>query len=556
MRRTVVIFIFSLAVFTLTPAQTDSNVVALYGCNEGTGNILQDSSGKNNNGTIYNGTWTNGVSGKAVNFQSANQSYVEIANSQSFDFPEMTIEMWVKPTTISYQYLFSKGNDNGNASFPGDGSILMVINNGQVKFEKKSSVQSQSFSINSKTILVANQSYYVAATYKIGGTASIYINGILDSTKTAATILSSSTYKCQLGKMNGDPNFPYPYNGLMDNIRISKIQRTSADIAAFCNPDTNPIVLYRCNEGTGNILQDSSGKNNNGTIYNGTWTNGVSGKAVNFQSANQSYVEIANSQSFDFPEMTIEMWVKPTTISYQYLFSKGNDNGNASFPGDGSILMVINNGQVKFEKKSSVQSQSFSINSKTILVANQSYYVAATYKIGGTASIYINGILDSTKTAATILSSSTYKCQLGKMNGDPNFPYPYNGLMDNIRISKFQRTSADIAAFCNPGITKVVNKSLLFPHSVISTKSFPNPIRTTTTIRYSIPFTESLDISIYDVNGKLTKKVFSGIKQSGSYNYTWDGSNLSGESVANGKYFFIVHHANGQQISEQLIMLK
>ena len=44
-------------------------------------------------------------------------------------------------------------------------------------------------------------------------------------------------------------------------------------------------------EGSGNIIYDSSGNGNNGTIYGATWTDGISGTALTFNGVDD-YVEV------------------------------------------------------------------------------------------------------------------------------------------------------------------------------------------------------------------------------------------------------------------------
>jgi hypothetical protein len=118
--------------------------------------------------------------------------------------------------------------------------------------------------------------------------------------------------------------------------------------------------------------------------------------------------------------------------------------------------------------------------------------------------------------------------------------------------------------FANPYLlvygTKVstggAQKAIVHAQSLMKATAFPNPTHSSAMINYSIPFTSSLDISIYDAGGKIIKNVFRGLKQPGLYNYVWDGTNLSGSSVANGNYFFRVRATNGQQILEQIVVLK
>ena len=493
------IFIFCSLLHTFASGNSliDTNTVALFHCDEGSGTTMYDSSGNGNNGTIYNAAWVNGISGKGLDFQNGSSAYAEIANSQNFTYNEMTIEMWVNlasfPSPVSY--LFSKGNDRGNSAYPGDGSILLYFGGGNhISFGISSATQASGFGISSKTIFATGKWYHIAVSYKIGGAAYIYINGALDTSIVASTVLVSNTYKCQLGKGEWVPNFPYFLNGTMDEIRISKVQRSAAEILSDYNKfDTNAVALFHCDEGSGTTMYDSSGNGNNGTIYNATWVNGISGKGLDFQNTNHAYAEIANSQNFTYNEMTIEMWVNPASFSYQYLFSKGNDGGNAAYPSAGSILLIINSGKINFFKTNSVN-----LSSKTTLIAGNWYHIAATYKTGGTAAIYINAVLDSTGVASTDLSSNNYKCQLGKINGDPNYPYYLNGTMDEIRVSNVQRSGAEILSDY-----RKYNQSFVIKTPATFQSSSFRVTGSQKELRYAIPVRCRVSISMYNLQGKL-----------------------------------------------------
>nr|BFE85554.1 hypothetical protein GCM10020093_081550 [Planobispora longispora] len=83
---------------TYTPTTTDSGLVAAYGMNEGTGSAVADSSGRGNNGTATDTTWsTSGKYGKALTFN-GNSSWVTVADSPSLRLSgAMTMQAWVKP---------------------------------------------------------------------------------------------------------------------------------------------------------------------------------------------------------------------------------------------------------------------------------------------------------------------------------------------------------------------------------------------------------------------------------------------------------------------------
>ena len=69
-----------------------------------------------------------------------------------------------------------------------------------------------------------------------------------------------------------------------------------------------PVAEWHFDEGTGNIVKDSSGNGNDGIIYSATWVDGKFGKALSFDGVDD-YVDVTGPTG-TFNELTIETWVK------------------------------------------------------------------------------------------------------------------------------------------------------------------------------------------------------------------------------------------------------
>ncbi len=85
--------------------------------------------------------------------------------------------------------------------------------------------------------------------------------------------------------------------------------------------DPSVILSYHLDEGTGNVSLDSSGRENDGKIYNPKWTEGKYGKALELDGV--SNMTTKNSDSLAVSEgFTIEFWiniserVNPSQIDY------------------------------------------------------------------------------------------------------------------------------------------------------------------------------------------------------------------------------------------------
>ncbi len=86
-------------IWTLISNISDAGIVAYWSFGEGSGRLLKDHSGKNNNGQIVGSPkWAKGKSGKSLEFDGIND-FIVISNNDSLNFgryDSFTISMWIK----------------------------------------------------------------------------------------------------------------------------------------------------------------------------------------------------------------------------------------------------------------------------------------------------------------------------------------------------------------------------------------------------------------------------------------------------------------------------
>jgi len=71
-------------------------------------------------------------------------------------------------------------------------------------------------------------------------------------------------------------------------------------------------------------------------------------------------------------------------------------------------------------------------------------------------------------------------------------------------------------------------------------KHYPNPVTSSTEIKFSLPKDEKVSLSIYNIKGQLVKTLIDADIETGLHKVFWDGSNDDGKQVANGIYFYIL----------------
>ncbi len=83
----------------------------------------------------------------------------------------------------------------------------------------------------------------------------------------------------------------------------------------------------------------------------------------------------------------------------------------------------------------------------------------------------------------------------------------------------------------------------------------PNPFGLATTVQFELPHAEHVDLAIYDVAGRLVRRVVSTTMGPGSFSMVWDGTDDSGRPAAPGVYFSVLKSAGATQ-SQRLVRLR
>jgi len=123
-------------------AQNDAGLVAEWHFDEGSGNIVKDSSGNGNDGTIYGATFVDGISGYALNFDGIDD-YVDTALLPPTVDLERTIVLWAKTTSMKNMEAVSYGGGHsgfGNSfrcafNWGGTEGVTIDTSNGAIRYD-------------------------------------------------------------------------------------------------------------------------------------------------------------------------------------------------------------------------------------------------------------------------------------------------------------------------------------------------------------------------------------------------------------------------------------
>ena len=83
--------------------------------------------------------------------------------------------------------------------------------------------------------------------------------------------------------------------------------------------------------------------------------------------------------------------------------------------------------------------------------------------------------------------------------------------------------------------------------------NYPNPFNPSTSVDITTTDENNLNVSIYDVSGRLINTLKNSNVLPGFYKIKWTGNDLKGQSMPTGVYFLQVH--SGENINSQKVLL-
>ena len=106
-------------------------------------------------------------------------------------------------------------------------------------------------------------------------------------------------------------------------------------------------------------------------------------------------------------------------------------------------------------------------------------------------------------------------------------------------------TSPVLAVDVPPGADAVVERAAVYP----------NPFESETRVKFALANEGVVDVSVYDVAGRLTRTLFSGNLPGGAHDIPWNGLDSEGAKVKAGVYFIRVR-SGGQLLNVRTVNVR
>ncbi len=212
-------------------------------------------------------------------------------------------------------------------------------------------------------------------------------------------------------------------------------------LAAFCmgsmarGADEGLIANFPLGEGTGTVLHDATGGGLAGTIHNAEWVKWGNGSGLKF-GRTDSYVELgAGLKEKTTGDMTLLAWVKLTAWPYPDNQTNWVIADCEEYLKSGWTLRVAGNNQRVYFRCS--QEGRCEDGQGGMRLDNNESYLVTLVKQGGTATIYLDGLLD---TKFSVQDPAPPSAPLRISGGGQSF----NGLIGNFRLYNRALSQAEV----------------------------------------------------------------------------------------------------------------
>ena len=99
------------------------------------------------------------------------------------------------------------------------------------------------------------------------------------------------------------------------------------------------------------------------------------------------------------------------------------------------------------------------------------------------------------------------------------------------------------------------SEELINPKTFALKQNYPNPFNPSTMIRFEIFEQASVELTVFDINGRFVRKLLKGRLNSGAYNIEWNGKDSQGMLVSGGVYFYSIN-VNGRTLIKKMSLIK
>ncbi len=418
---------------TTTTTAASPVVTASWGFDNNANDVYGVYNGLAVNGTSYSNNTYFGYGYTLSLNSSANQSVIVSSPFFNLSYTSFTVEAWIYGITLA----------GDNAIFAqcqcttcADQCLFLMIQNYKMYM---------GFTLDDVigiTTLSVNTWYHVAYVYDYSSrTQSIYLQGILDNSKTSAGPYQGQTGSILLGSSQLSSS---SFNGYIDNVKLTTRAKSATEILADAT-----VVVHFSFDGA-SLTEDVGPNGMNGSLSNAAVVTGRVGQGLAF-SGSSSYLQIYGFYQLgqSHKAYSFALWVYPYSVwigtlihktTLQYLIGTWCQD-MMGFTYSGQIAVHVNG-----------------INQQMtgpFISAMQWTHIVFTFSTTNGQTLYINGVESLNAAAPYFYSSGVIDWLTIGYNFGVCSPFPINGgyylgVIDEFYVFRRELSASDAYSLANP----------------------------------------------------------------------------------------------------------
>ena len=134
---------------------------------------------------------------------------------------------------------------------------------------------------------------------------------------------------------------------------------------------------------------------------------------------------------------------------------------------------------------------------------------------------------------------------------EPELHFGFQNLTDTYEFLRISYSASD-------GNDQIVSEGYNLLQTAPSTyrlaQSYPNPFNSATIIEFDMPATETINMVILDIRGRVVRNLIDNQERFGYQSVQWDAKNDDGDNVSSGVYFYQIRSSNFNAVGKLLYL--
>ena len=134
---------------------------------------------------------------------------------------------------------------------------------------------------------------------------------------------------------------------------------------------------------------------------------------------------------------------------------------------------------------------------------------------------------------------------------EPELHFGFQNLTDTYEFLRISYSASD-------GNDQIVSEGYNLLQTAPSTyrlaQSYPNPFNSATIVEFDMPATETINMVILDIRGRVVRKLIDNQERFGYQSVQWDAKNDDGDNVSSGVYFYQIRSSNFNAVGKLLYL--